>query len=95
MRTIEVKKRAVEQQAPCKDELDSVTACWRSSGVDSRNCLGLVTTLAACIASANIVPLRGFIGGKRVERPVNADALSARAAIDQLNRVIGKYLHRK
>ena len=45
MRTIEVRKRAVEHETPCKEEMENVTACWRNSGVDSRNCVGLMATL--------------------------------------------------
>lgn len=92
---IEVKKKSAEHQPACKEELENVTACWRNSGIDSRNCVGLVATLAACIVTANIVPRKGFISGRQVERTLDANAQSARSVIDKLNRAIGKYLHRE
>lgn len=92
---IEVQKKSLEQGQLCKEQLENVVTCWRNSGIDSRNCLGLVTTLAACIASSNIIPKKGFIGGKMVRKPTDNCQSAARTAIDQLNRTIGKYLHRQ
>ena len=34
----------------CKLEMDQLLACWRLSGVDNKNCVALVASLASCAA---------------------------------------------
>lgn len=94
MRTIQVKrigKQPVSVVA-CKQELENLQNCWRTSGTDSRNCAGLVTSLAACIAGGSggatkLVVNEGKNGG--------GGGNAAIGAVKILNATIKKYLKMK
>ena len=79
MRTIAVKKRTSEQKPTCKEELDSLVSCWRTSGTDSRNCSSLVVSLVSCISNIKL-PSSVGVSGSQI-KAVNSTLLTIRASM--------------
>lgn len=70
--------------AMCKQEVENLQNCWRTSGTDSRNCLGLVASLSTCIGASYL---------KRTEE--NAAEACGGKAIDAFNAVIDRFMRMK
>lgn len=52
LRYLRVNPRSAQAAKPCAEEVQSLLACWRLSGVDAPACAAMVGALAACNATA-------------------------------------------
>ena len=44
-------QKIAKATAPCAEELQTLSACWRLNGVDAGACVGVMAALTACTAS--------------------------------------------
>jgi hypothetical protein len=96
MRTIKVKSLAFKEAnaskqtarggiSMCKQEVENLQNCWRTSGTDSRNCLGLAASLAACVNA-------GYAMKKKQESALDS---TGGKALEAFNAVISKFMRTK
>ncbi len=68
----------------CKQELENLQNCWRTSGTDSRNCLGLAASLAVCVNA-----------GYAKKKQESTTDTTGRKALEAFNALISKFMRSK